>query len=338
MPGGDGGLKATEIGDAVHRLLELVDLVGAGAARRSSSCATWYPAVTDEELERIAAFVDAYCELGARGAHRDARGRAARAAVRVRARRRAAARPPRRALARRRRARSSLDYKTNSLAEGTPEEIVEADYRLQRLVYALACFRAGAEEVEVVYHFLERPDAVVSTTFERRELPVLEAELSAAIARINAGEFVPTPSEFTCVGCPALDLVCAGPRLGGGAWPPQRPSRVAGLMARSYVARGAAKRVGAEEATRIRPVDRAARGRARRREDRADVREPARAARLGDALGADDRRERQPRHREAVRRSTAGPRTTSRCRARSSSATSSRPASTARRRSRCAGR
>ena len=49
-----------------------------------------------------------------------------------------------------------LDYKTNSLAEGTPEEIVDADYRLQRLVYALACFRAGAEEVEVVYHFLER--------------------------------------------------------------------------------------------------------------------------------------------------------------------------------------
>ena len=95
-----------------------------------------------------------------------------------------------------------LDYKTNSLAEGAPEEIVEADYSLQRLVYALACLRAGAEQVEVVYHFLERPDAVVSTTFERRELPLLESELSAAIARINAGEFVPTPSEFTCSGCP----------------------------------------------------------------------------------------------------------------------------------------
>ena len=116
-----------------------------------------------------------------------------------------------------------LDYKTNSLAEGTPEEIVEDDYTLQRLVYALACLRAGAEEVEVVYHFLERPDAVVSTMFERRELPLLESELSAAIARINAGEFVPSPSEFTCSGCPALDLVCAGPRLGGGSWPPAAP-------------------------------------------------------------------------------------------------------------------
>jgi hypothetical protein len=87
-------------------------------------------------------------------------------------------------------------------------------------VYALACFRAGADEVEVVYQFLERPDAVVATTFERRELPLLESELSAAIARIDRGEFVPTPSEFTCSGCPALDLICAGPGLGGGALPP----------------------------------------------------------------------------------------------------------------------
>jgi hypothetical protein len=47
----------------------------------------------------------------------------------------------------------------------------------------------------------------------RDDVPALEAELSAAIGRIRAGEFVPTPSEFTCAGCPALDLVCAGPRL-----------------------------------------------------------------------------------------------------------------------------
>jgi hypothetical protein len=106
-----------------------------------------------------------------------------------------------------------LDYKTNLIGESTPEEIVEHDYRLQRLVYALACFRAGADEVEVVYHFLERPDAVVSTTFTRDRVGELEQELSAAIARIQAGEFRPTPSDFACAGCPALDLVCAGPGL-----------------------------------------------------------------------------------------------------------------------------
>ena len=106
-----------------------------------------------------------------------------------------------------------VDCKTNSLAEGTPEEIVESDYHLQRLVYALACFRAGADEVEVVYHFLERSDAVVATTFDRSELPGLEEELSAAIRRIDAGEFTPSQDEFTCNGCPALDVVCAGPKL-----------------------------------------------------------------------------------------------------------------------------
>jgi len=114
-----------------------------------------------------------------------------------------------------------LDYKTNSLAEGTPEEIVQADYRLQQLVYALACFRTGADEVEVLYHFLERPDAVVSTTFVRDDLTGLESELSAAIARINEGVFRPTPSEFTCAGCPALDRVCAGRRLLSVQVPPE---------------------------------------------------------------------------------------------------------------------
>jgi hypothetical protein len=92
---------------------------------------------------------------------------------------------------------------------------VEAEYRLQRLVYAIACFRAGAEEVEVVYQFLEKPDELVSATFRRDQLPKLEDELSTAIARIQAGEFPPRPSEFACAGCPALDVVCAGPALRG---------------------------------------------------------------------------------------------------------------------------
>ena len=57
------------------------------------------------------------------------------------------------------------------------------------------------------------PDAPVATVFGGADVGALEAELSAAIARIDAGEFVPTPSEFACMDCPALDVVCAGPRL-----------------------------------------------------------------------------------------------------------------------------
>ena len=210
---GSHGLKATEIGDAVHRLLELVDL-RAPVAPDVEIVRTWYPGVTDEELERIDAVRRVLLRVGARRADRDARRRRARAA-RSRSSTTACcctggstcsgATAPRALV---------LDYKTNTLAEGTPEEIVEADYRLQRLVYALACFRAGADEVEVVYHFLERPDAVVCDDVRpasscRRS----RQELSAAIRRIDAGEFVPTPSDFTCSGCPALDLVCAGPNL-----------------------------------------------------------------------------------------------------------------------------
>jgi hypothetical protein len=105
------------------------------------------------------------------------------------------------------------DFKSNLLGELQPGDVVEAEYRLQRLVYAIACFRAGADEVEVVYQFLEKPDELISATFRREQLAELEAELSQAIARIQAGQFPPRPSEFACAGCPALDVVCAGPNL-----------------------------------------------------------------------------------------------------------------------------
>jgi ATP-dependent exoDNAse (exonuclease V) beta subunit len=216
-PGGGGGLRATEIGDAAHRLLELVDLA-APALPDVSLVRDWYPEVTDEEVERIEGFVGAYCtsELAARvarlpGAVPERPFAFEHDGVLLHGRLDVLWREGARAMV--------VDYKTNSLAEGTPEEIVESDYHLQRLVYALACFRAGADEVEVVYHFLERSDAVVATTFGRSELPGLEEELSAAIRRIDAGEFTPSPDEFTCNGCPALDVVCAGPKLRN---PPER--------------------------------------------------------------------------------------------------------------------
>ena len=210
---GTTGLAATEIGDAVHRLLELVNLQEPVPPDDLAALVRgWYPRVSDEELERIAGFVRSYCESELAGRVAQLKGtRPERPfafehdGVLLHGRLDVLQLDSGRALV--------VDYKTNTLEEGTPEEIVDNDYRLQRLVYALACFRAGAEEVEVVYHFLERPDAVVTTTFDRTQLPELEAELSGATARINAGEFRPSPDEFVCTGCPALDVVCAGPRL-----------------------------------------------------------------------------------------------------------------------------
>jgi ATP-dependent helicase/nuclease subunit A len=214
------GLGATELGSAVHAVLEGLDL----AAPRvpddlDEQVRAGWPGTTDENLERIRDHVAAYCdsELAARVAALDGaaperhftflhdgvllhgyldvfHSDGSRAVV--------------------------VDYKTNVLEDLEPAAVVDSDYRLQRLVYALACLRTGVEEAEVVYQFLERPDEPVSQVFERDEIPALEAELSAAIERIQAGDFRPTPSESVCSGCPALDLVCAGPRLAGAPWEP----------------------------------------------------------------------------------------------------------------------
>ena len=195
---GTGELSGIEIGSAVHALLEEIDLAA--------------PVVPELEDELIRGLVAAYCEsdlalrvAGLDGVQKERHFTFAHDGVLVHGFLDAFHFADGRALV--------VDYKTNLLGEASPEEIVEQDYRLQRLVYALACFRAGADEVEVVYQFLERPEAPVEAVFSRDDVPELEAELSAAIARIQAGEFPPTPSDFACAGCPALDLVCAGPRL-----------------------------------------------------------------------------------------------------------------------------
>jgi ATP-dependent exoDNAse (exonuclease V) beta subunit len=206
----DGGMSATEIGDAVHRLLEETDL-RERVVPDLELVRVWYPAVTDEELERISALATAYCEseLARRVAALDG----VRPEVPFAFEHDGVLLHGRLDLLHRAGGRALIvDFKTNVLGDRSPDEIVASDYTLQRLVYALACLRAGDEQVEVAYVFLERPEEVVSTTFTASDCPTLEAGLSAAIERINAGQFVPTPGEFTCSGCPALDLVCAGPR------------------------------------------------------------------------------------------------------------------------------
>jgi ATP-dependent helicase/nuclease subunit A len=212
----ESGLAATEIGDAVHRLLEAIPLSDPVLPDRTeldSSVRAWYPTASVAELDRIAALAAAYC--GSTLARRVARLADAspetpfvfeHEGVLLHGRFDVASRDGREA--------TVVDYKTNELDGLEPEVVVEAEYRLQRLVYALACLRDGAERVEVAYQFLERPEEVVTDVFSSADIEALEAELSEAIVRIRAGDFRPTPSEFACAGCPALDVVCAGPRLG----------------------------------------------------------------------------------------------------------------------------
>ena len=97
-----------------------------------------------------------------------------------------------------------LDYKTNRVAGRDLEAVAADDYGLQRELYALAALRAGAEAVEVVYVFLERPHEPVGRRYARADVPGLEARLRALLAPLAAGEFPvgPAPHGHRSAWCP----------------------------------------------------------------------------------------------------------------------------------------
>jgi ATP-dependent helicase/nuclease subunit A len=109
-----------------------------------------------------------------------------------------------------------LDYKTDTLDGRDPIALVDERYYGQRTVYALAALRGGAQQVEVAYSFLERPDEIVSKTFTRDDAPALEQRLAELAEGLVAGRFVPsaTPGADLCAGCPGRAALCS--------WPPER--------------------------------------------------------------------------------------------------------------------
>ena len=115
----------------------------AGAARRRV-VRRWYPAVSEEEVERIARSSMRIAARSSRPGSRRSRGcsRSGRSRSSTTGCCCAAGST---CCGERVRARSSSTTRRTRSRKGRPEEIVEADYRLQRLVYALACFRAGAD-------------------------------------------------------------------------------------------------------------------------------------------------------------------------------------------------
>jgi ATP-dependent exoDNAse (exonuclease V) beta subunit len=109
-----------------------------------------------------------------------------------------------------------VDYKSNRLEDQAPGEVVESDYAIQRLVYALAALRSGAARVEVAYVFLERADEPVSATYEASDLEGLDRRLRDVAAPVAAGSFIPTPRPWRglCADCPGQPGLCS--------WPPER--------------------------------------------------------------------------------------------------------------------
>jgi ATP-dependent helicase/nuclease subunit A len=111
-----------------------------------------------------------------------------------------------------------VDYKTDRLGGAAPTERA-AHYEAQRSIYALAVAEAlEADQVEVAYVFLERPDEPAVSLLGPTELAAARVSLEQAISRVSAGDFpVAAPQErdwSLCRGCPALRGLCSGPPEG----------------------------------------------------------------------------------------------------------------------------
>jgi hypothetical protein len=106
-----------------------------------------------------------------------------------------------------------VDYKTDRLEGADPQALADTAYGTQRLVYALAALRAGAESVEVVHTFLELPQRPAVARFTREQLPALDAELTALAGGVLRREFAVTdaPHRGVCSGCPAEGGLCSWP-------------------------------------------------------------------------------------------------------------------------------
>jgi len=106
-----------------------------------------------------------------------------------------------------------VDYKSDRLEGAGPHELVESHYATQRLVYALAALRAGAERVEVAHLFLESPRDPVTAVFSAADAPALERELAGLAAGVLAREFTVAeePHRGICSGCPAEGGLCSWP-------------------------------------------------------------------------------------------------------------------------------
>jgi ATP-dependent helicase/nuclease subunit A len=105
-----------------------------------------------------------------------------------------------------------VDYKSDRVAEREDlQALVEREYGLQRLLYALAALRDGAREVEVIHWFLERPGEWVGTCFQADQRSRLQGQLLARIrgARKRGFAVSETPHRGLCETCPGRARLCS---------------------------------------------------------------------------------------------------------------------------------
>ncbi|MHB8241905.1 MAG: UvrD-helicase domain-containing protein [Solirubrobacteraceae bacterium] len=105
-----------------------------------------------------------------------------------------------------------LDYKSDRIGPDVDlHELVEREYGVQRLLYALAVLREGAPSVEIVHWFLERPDDWVGVRYAANESEALAQSLLTRVAQARAGGFAVArnPHRGLCLTCPGRASLCS---------------------------------------------------------------------------------------------------------------------------------
>jgi ATP-dependent exoDNAse (exonuclease V) beta subunit len=108
-------------------------------------------------------------------------------------------------------ARLVLDYKSDRVSGDIDlEALVEREYAIQRLLYALVVLRDGAPAVEIVHWFLEREEWVAAR-YTAADRLVLEQQLAERIARARAEPFAVSrlPHRGLCLTCPGRAGLCS---------------------------------------------------------------------------------------------------------------------------------
>jgi ATP-dependent helicase/nuclease subunit A len=105
-----------------------------------------------------------------------------------------------------------IDYKSDRVSgEADLDALVEREYGVQRLIYALAVLRDGAPRVEIVHWFLERPQDWVSARHTAADQSELEERLAARIQSSRARGFAVSehPHRGLCETCPGRGGLCS---------------------------------------------------------------------------------------------------------------------------------
>jgi hypothetical protein len=105
-----------------------------------------------------------------------------------------------------------VDYKSDRVgAEDDLGAMVEREYAIQRLVYALAALSDGGSRVEIVHWFLHRPGEPIAAGYTAADKPELEDRVAELTRRARTRAFTVSrePHRALCLTCPGRSGLCS---------------------------------------------------------------------------------------------------------------------------------